>query len=104
VPSALEVLQTKAGDCNEHSVLTVALLRAAGVPARTVVGVLYFEGRFYYHAWVEAYWGRWMAIDSLMYQIPADATHIRLVAGGLESQVELVKVIGRLQVEILEVR
>jgi len=104
VPSALEVLKTKVGDCNEHAVLTVALLRAAGVPARTAVGVLYFEGRFYYHAWVEVYWGRWMAIDSLMYQVPADATHIRLVTGGLERQVELVKVIGRLEVEILEVK
>ena len=34
VPNALEVLKNKSGDCNEHSVLTVALLRAAGIPRR----------------------------------------------------------------------
>ncbi len=33
VPSALEVLATKQGDCNEHAVLLTALCRAAGIPA-----------------------------------------------------------------------
>ncbi|MBW2087175.1 MAG: transglutaminase domain-containing protein [Deltaproteobacteria bacterium] len=104
VPSALEVLKTRVGDCNEHTVLTAALLRAAGVPARMAVGVLYFEDRFYYHAWVEAYWGRWMAVDPILGQAPADATHIRFIIGGLSRQAEMVRLIGRLEIEILEVR
>ena len=102
VPSAVDVLKTKVGDCNEHAVLTTALLRAAGVPARMVAGVLYFENRFYYHAWVEVYWGRWMAVDPILDQVPADASHIRFLTGGLDRQAEMVRVIGRLKINILD--
>src|SRR5690606_7168229 len=35
VPSALQVLDAKRGDCNEHTVLYVALARALGLPTRT---------------------------------------------------------------------
>ncbi|MBW1709000.1 MAG: transglutaminase domain-containing protein [Deltaproteobacteria bacterium] len=104
VPSAVEVLKTKVGDCNEHAFLATALLRASGVPARVVVGVLYFEDRFYYHAWVEAYWGRWMAVDPVLGQTPADATHIRFMTGGLDRQAEMVRVIGRLKIDIIEAK
>ena len=34
LPSAREVLRTKVGDCNEHTVLYVAMARALGIPAR----------------------------------------------------------------------
>jgi transglutaminase-like putative cysteine protease len=104
VPSAVDVLETRIGDCNEHAILAVALLRAAGIPARMAVGVLYFEERFYYHAWVEAFWGRWLAVDPILGQVPADATHIRFMTGGLDRQMEMVRVIGRLRVEVLEAR
>ncbi|HLN86799.1 MAG TPA: transglutaminase-like domain-containing protein, partial [Candidatus Limnocylindrales bacterium] len=50
IPNALQVLQTKKGDCNEHTVLFNALARAAGIPAKTVIGVVYLRGAFYYHA------------------------------------------------------
>ena len=65
------ILQNRAGDCTEHSILTAALLRAAGIPARCVTGVIMaeeFSGRrnvFVYHMWVEAYYGgRWILTDS----------------------------------------
>ena len=48
---AVRVLETRSGDCNERTVLYVALARAAGLPARPVAGLLYRGGRFYYHAW-----------------------------------------------------
>jgi transglutaminase-like putative cysteine protease len=102
IPSAVDVLEHKVGDCNEHAVLAAALLRAAGVPARLAVGVVYFEGRFYYHAWLEVYYGRWMAVDPLSGQIPADATHIRFLTGGLSRQSDMVRVIGRLKIEVVE--
>ena len=50
VPSAVEVLETRRGDCNEHTILFVALARAIGLPARPAAGLVYVEGRFYYHA------------------------------------------------------
>jgi hypothetical protein len=101
VPSALDVWKRRAGDCNEHSVLFAALARAAGIPTRVVAGLLYVEGRFFYHAWNEVYLREWLAVDPLLNQVPADPTHIRLVIGGLERQVQLVSVIGKLGIEVL---
>jgi hypothetical protein len=57
IPNALEVLRTRKGDCNEHTVLFNALARAVGIPARTAVGVVYLRGAFYYHAWSEVWLG-----------------------------------------------
>jgi hypothetical protein len=34
--------------------------------------------------------------------VPADATHLRFLVGGLARQVELIRLIGRLDVEVLE--
>ena len=46
IPSALEVLQSRKGDCNEHTVLFNALARAAGIPAKTAVGIVYVRNAF----------------------------------------------------------
>ena len=75
VPSALDVLAAKRGDCNEHTVLYVALARALGLPARSAVGLVYVDGSFYYHAWPEVWLGRWVAVDPTLGQFPADASH-----------------------------
>jgi len=102
VPSALQVLEAKQGDCNEHTVLYVALARSIGLPARTAVGLVYVRGRFYYHAWPEVYLNRhWVAVDPTLGQHPADASHIRLLIGGLARQVELIRLIGRVGVQVL---
>ena len=79
IPNALQVLQTKKGDCNEHTVLFNALARAAGIPAKTVVGVVYLRGAFYYHAWSEVWLGDWVSLDSVLNQFPADVTHVKFL-------------------------
>ena len=101
VPSAEKVLETLRGDCNEATTLYVALARAAGLPARTVAGLVYLNGRFYYHAWPEVYLGDWVAVDPTFDQYPADAAHLRFAIGGLARQVELFPLIGRLTLEVL---
>ena len=102
VPNALEVLKNKVGDCNEHSVLTVALLRAAGVPAQIEAGLVYLHGRFYYHAWNVFYSGKWITADAVFNQVPADVTHIRLVRGDGAEQLNLMGVMGKVKLEVLE--
>jgi transglutaminase-like putative cysteine protease len=102
IPSALEVLKTGVGDCNEHAVLLVGLLRAAGIPARVCVGLVYTRGRFFYHAWTEGYFGVWVSMDATLDQMPADATHIKLLHGGLERQVEVISLMGKLGLEVLD--
>ena len=102
VPSAVQVLESGKGDCNEHTVLYVALARALGLPARTAAGLVHVRGRFYYHAWPEVWLGgRWVAVDPTLGQFPADASHLRMVVGGLARQLELVRLIGRLRLEVL---
>jgi transglutaminase-like putative cysteine protease len=102
VPNAVQVLETLQGDCNEHTVLYVAMARALGLPARTAVGLVYVNGAFFYHAWPEVWLGEWVAVDPTFGQYPADASHIRFVIGGLAQQVEIVRLIGNLDIEVLD--
>jgi transglutaminase-like putative cysteine protease len=101
LPNALQVLDMGAGDCNEHAVLLAALARAAGLPARVIAGAVYLDQAFVYHAWVEVWLGRWVAVDPALHQLPADATHIKFVIGGPEEHFAMMAVIGRLQVDVL---
>lgn len=102
IPNALQVLEMGAGDCNEHAVLLAAMARASGIPTRLVAGVVYVDGAFLYHAWCEAWLGRWVPVDPALGQFPADATHIKFVAGGPEEQFAMVDVIGRLRIEVVD--
>ena len=102
IPNALQVLQTKKGDCNEHTVLFNALARAAGIPAKTVVGLVYLRGAFYYHAWSEVWLGKWISVDSVLDQFPADVTHVKFIEGEIDRQLDMLKLIGNLRIEVLE--
>jgi len=108
LPSAREVLRTKVGDCNEHTTLFVAMARALGIPSRISVGLVSVHGAFYYHAWPEVYLadgrsrGMWLPVDPTLNEFPADATHVRLARGGLDKQATILPLIGRLQIEIVE--
>jgi len=101
LPSALEVLRTKVGDCNEHTALFVALARSLGIPARINVGLAYVRGAFYYHAWPEVYIdegkgrGLWLPVDPTFNQFPSDATHVRLARGGLDKQAAILPMFGK---------
>jgi len=102
--NALDVLASREGDCTEHSVLYVALARAAGLPAREASGIVYCEDDpgFYYHQWAEAFVGKWIAVDPTFGQAQADATHIKFASGDIFSQAKLLNLIGSLKIEIVE--
>ena len=102
LPDALSTLQNRVGDCNEHAVLFAALARAAGIPCRLEAGLVYLKGRFYYHAWNLVYLGSWITVDALFGQIPADVSHIRLVTGSPRQQLDIMGLIGKLQLRILK--
>jgi hypothetical protein len=102
IPNALEVLQSKKGDCNEHTVLFNALARAAGIPAKTAVGVVYLRGAFYYHAWSEVWLGEWISLDSVLDQFPADVTHVKFLEGDIDRQMDILQLIGKLKINVLE--
>jgi hypothetical protein len=102
IPNALEVLQTKKGDCNEHTVLFNALARAAGIPAKTAIGIVYLRGAFYYHAWSEIWLGEWISLDAVLDQFPADVTHVKFLEGEIDRQIDILQLIGALKIQVLE--
>jgi len=102
VPNALETYQNLMGDCNEHSVLFAAMLRAADIPSQIETGLVYANGRFYYHAWNSLFLGKWITADASMGQLPADVTHIRLVRGEPDQQMDLISIIGNIDLQIME--
>ena len=83
--SSLTVLETLSGDCTEHTVLFIALARAAGIPARICSGITFAKDAFYYHFWPEVYVGSWIQMDPTFGQTIADANHIQLGGSTVES-------------------
>jgi hypothetical protein len=101
LPDALSTLENRMGDCNEHAVLLAALARAAGIPTRLEAGLVYLKGRFYYHAWNLMYLGKWVTADALFGQLPADVSHLRLVTGSSDQQLDLMGVIGKIRLTVI---
>ena len=105
-PSALDVLKTKEGDCNEHTVLFTAMARSLNIPTRIAIGAVWSDALsgFYYHAWPEVFVGQGIPMDPTLGQEIADATHIKLLNGNIESWPRLLAYLGQLQVEVLEIQ
>lgn len=106
--SSLTTLKTLSGDCTEHTVLLIALARSVGIPARICAGLVFAKDAFYYHFWPEVYVGEWVQMDPTFGQVIADANHILLQGGMLESgtMVEytegVFKTLNQLEIEIVE--
>lgn len=101
LPSALDVLKNREGDCNEHAILFAALCRAVGIPCQICVGLVYVNNKFYYHAWNKVFLNEWIAVDPTFGQMPVDATHIKLAEGDLDQQAKVLKIVGELSINIL---
>lgn len=114
--SAAEVAESRQGDCTEYAVLTAALCRAVGIPARIAVGVAYvdefmgYEKVFGGHAWTEAYVGnRWVGLDAAFKaggRGGYDAGHIALALGSgeLEDYFSLLFNIGQFEIEEVDIQ
>ncbi len=106
IPNGLDVLRSGQGDCNEHTALYVSLARAVGIPSRIAAGLVYnsrLGPAMYYHAWPEVKLGpgeSWVAIDPTFGQFPADATHLKLVTGDLDRQIEILSTMGKIRLEV----
>ncbi|MGK7344469.1 MAG: transglutaminase-like domain-containing protein [Candidatus Nitrospinota bacterium M3_3B_026] len=100
--TAVDVLNSMEGECQSHTNLFIALARSIGIPARAASGVVYSKENegFLYHAWPEVFVGEWVAMDPTLGQEVAGVTHIKLAEGGLESQVKLVRFLGRISISI----
>ncbi|MCX7804290.1 MAG: transglutaminase domain-containing protein [Planctomycetota bacterium] len=83
--SAKQVHENPAGACTEMAVYFVALARAAGIPARAVLGLAQADhGAFRYHMWAQVrIGGRWVDMDPTRPGEIVGATHIALAGSSL---------------------
>lgn len=103
---ATDVLSTRRGDCTEHALLMTSLLRAVGIPAKRIDGLVYMKAAdgvpaLYWHEWVEAYVGEWVQMDPTFDQVVADPSHIAL---GSEARADTAGLIGKLKFEPVEIK
>ncbi len=118
--TAAEVARTAEGDCTEHAMLAAALARAAGLPSRVVMGIVYVpgmsaegvgpKGAFGYHMWTEILIAkdRWLAIDAALGGF--DATHIAMAKSDLSATspvsqmiLPLLEVIASVEIAVIDV-
>lgn len=112
--TASETAETRTGDCSEFAVLTAALCRAAGIPARIAVGIAYVdefagtENSFGGHAWTQVYIdGKWYDLDAAFESAGLDGFgcgHIALATGGgaPEDFLSLINTIGKIKMNSAE--
>lgn len=79
---ASQVAVEAAGDCSEHAVLTAAIARALGFPARVALGVLLVDDGSeigaYGHAWAEVFDGEaWRIADATRPESDTDVRWVR---------------------------
>jgi len=103
--TAVEVAQSREGDCTEHAVLTASLCRAAGIPAQVVMGLAYVNGFsehrnvFGPHAWNRVFiGGKWVGLDSALQEF--NTGHIALACGdGIsDAMLKVVNTIGNFKI------
>ena len=105
LPSAIDVLKTKEGDCTEHTILFTALARALGIPTKIYVGLGNIDGQaYFYHAWCAVWLGEWVPVDPTWNQYPADVGHLKLKEGELAEWATVMQVVGQLAITVVEYR
>jgi hypothetical protein len=110
--SASQVARTKEGDCTEHAVLLCGVLRAADIPSRGVMGMVYVpnlggpNGVFGWHMWSQALLDEaWVDLDATL-KTPFSVGHIATVTTSLADEDfaaemgGIITTIGNLEVEI----
>jgi hypothetical protein len=82
--TADNVAKTMSGDCTEFAMLSAAMCRAAGVPSRTALGLVYATGRdgkpyLAYHMWFEVYAeGQWLPLDATLAMGGVGPGHVKI--------------------------
>jgi transglutaminase-like putative cysteine protease len=81
---ASQVCRDLTGDCRQHGMLLAALCRAAGIPSRTPVGLVYTtaddgKGILVFHMWTEVWvHGQWLMLDATLRQGSVGAGHLKV--------------------------
>jgi transglutaminase-like putative cysteine protease len=109
---ASEAARQLRGDCRHYALLTAALCRAEGIPARTAFGLLYVEkGRrplMGFHAWTEVWIdGQWLGLDATLGLGGVSAAHVKISNHSWHNTASLTpllpvnRVLGKMTIELI---
>src|SRR5262249_56439709 len=98
----VEGVKGRRGVGNEMTVLFNAPAGVGGTRAKPGGGVVYLGGAFYYPAWSGVWLGEWISLDSVLDQFPADVTHVKFLEGDIDRQIDILQLIGKLKIHVLE--
>ncbi len=109
---ASDVASQLRGDCRQYALLTAALCRAEGVPARTAIGLLYVEkGRrpmMGFHMWTEVRIdGQWLGLDATLGRGGVSAAHVKIADHSWHQTQSLTpllpanRILGRMTITVL---
>jgi len=107
-----EVARQLRGDCRQYALLTAALCRAEGIPARTAVGLLYVEKSrrpfMGFHMWTEVWIdGQWLGLDGTLGLGGVSAAHLKIAdhswhdTSSLTPLLPVNRILGRISITVL---
>jgi transglutaminase-like putative cysteine protease len=109
--TASQVAEDLRGDCRQHAMLTAAMCRAAGVPSRTALGLVYVQRQrpeMGFHMWTEVWIkGQWIGIDATLGRGSIGAAHIKISdhswheVQSLTPMLPVARVLGKLSIEVV---
>ncbi|MEP6757037.1 MAG: transglutaminase-like domain-containing protein, partial [Chthonomonadales bacterium] len=102
--SSGEIFHKRRGVCRDYAALFAGMARVAGVPTRLVGGIVFGDGKFYYHAWAECWLGEWVPVDPTLNMEVVDATHVKFAQGDVTDMYRVANIVGKLKIEIIESR
>lgn len=114
--TAGQVARDLRGDCRQHAMLTTAMCRAAGVPARTAVGLVYvrqeeMEPFLGFHMWTEVWIkGQWLGLDATLGKGSVGPGHLKIADHSwhdtqtLAPVLPVLRVMGKVKVEVVSVK
>jgi hypothetical protein len=112
---ASQVARTLKGDCRQHAMLAAAMCRAAGVPSRTAVGLVYVNDPdrgplLGFHMWTEVRArGNWLGVDATLGRGSVGPGHLKVTDASwhdtqtLAPLLPVIRVMGRLGIEVVKV-
>jgi hypothetical protein len=110
-----EVAAECRGDCRHKAMLGAAMCRAAGLPSRTAIGLVYDNDRqagpvMAYHMWAEVWVrGEWLGIDGTQAVGSVGADHIKISDSSwhdvqsLTPLLPLQRILGKITIEVVRV-
>jgi transglutaminase-like putative cysteine protease len=112
---ASQIARELSGDCRACSILTAALCRAAGIPSRTAIGLIYTDNgtsgpKLGFHMWTEVnVGGHWFGLDGTLGQGGIGACHLKISDHSWSDTRSLTpllpanRVLGKIAVEVASV-